>query len=337
MRTIEERLADYASDLERASATAATRPAKGRGRTMTLIAVAAVTIAAIAFVVQRTADSPASDRPAITPEPSPSGVPYVPSSVAIAVGEPTTYEQWYNAIVERETPTSLAERFGVTVDALAITNGWADGADHVLTIGDTVHIPADALAVAEAMVSYVAEGDYGVGVSNDGHTICLLYRTEISGCDSREQGAVFTVLNGDGATTMVLYGVTTAPNPGLQASPGTPIPALKVSERINGLLAFISTDLPLDFQGTFIALDGEETVATMPWPPVAPLGASGCTYTVQSGDSPKRVAAMFGVTLQEMGAANLNTPGYRNFVVGIIINIPNCVPPTPSAANTAGG
>ena len=44
-----------------------------------------------------------------------------------------------------------------------------------------------------------------------------------------------------------------------------------------------------------------------------------------------------GLDVAGQNIANLNTPGYRNFVVGIIINIPNCVPPTPSAANTAGG
>jgi len=70
--------------------------------------------------------------------------------------------------------------------------------------------------------------------------------------------------------------------------------------------------------------------AIMPYPttttiPTAPPTTEPCVrekYTVQSGDSPSRVANKFDVTLQELGAANTKTQGYRNFVVGIEINIP---------------
>ena len=45
-------------------------------------------------------------------------------------------------------------------------------------------------------------------------------------------------------------------------------------------------------------------------------------YTIAVGDSPTRVANRFGVTLQQLGAVNLHTSGYKNFVVGVEINIP---------------
>ena len=70
--------------------------------------------------------------------------------------------------------------------------------------------------------------------------------------------------------------------------------------------------------------------AIVPYPttttiPTAPPTTEPCVrekYTVQSGDSPSRVANKFDVTLQELGAANTKTQGYRSFVVGIEINIP---------------
>lgn len=45
-------------------------------------------------------------------------------------------------------------------------------------------------------------------------------------------------------------------------------------------------------------------------------------YTVQPGDNPTAVANSFGVTLQEMDAANVNTPDYGLFQVGLQLAIP---------------
>ena len=45
-------------------------------------------------------------------------------------------------------------------------------------------------------------------------------------------------------------------------------------------------------------------------------------YTIQSGDSPTKVANKYGITMQQLGAANVKTRGYKNFVVGVEINIP---------------
>ena len=70
--------------------------------------------------------------------------------------------------------------------------------------------------------------------------------------------------------------------------------------------------------------------AIMPFPTTTTIATAPPTtepcirekYTVQTGDSPNRVATKFDVTLQQLGAVNVNTKGYRNFVVGIEINIP---------------
>lgn len=47
------------------------------------------------------------------------------------------------------------------------------------------------------------------------------------------------------------------------------------------------------------------------------------TYVIAAGDTTRiKVADRFGITYQQMDAANANTPGYANFVVGTPITIP---------------
>jgi len=54
-------------------------------------------------------------------------------------------------------------------------------------------------------------------------------------------------------------------------------------------------------------------------------GGSGCapgSYVIQAGDLPSRVAQKFDVTLEQLDAANVNTQGYKSFIVGVTIVIP---------------
>ena len=54
-------------------------------------------------------------------------------------------------------------------------------------------------------------------------------------------------------------------------------------------------------------------------------GGDNCaagTYVIQEGDLPSRVAAKFDVTLEQLDAANVNTQGYKAFIVGVTIVIP---------------
>jgi len=46
------------------------------------------------------------------------------------------------------------------------------------------------------------------------------------------------------------------------------------------------------------------------------------THVVKAGESPGLVADKYGVSLQALGLVNLDTEGYRAFLVGITINIP---------------
>jgi LysM repeat protein len=60
-------------------------------------------------------------------------------------------------------------------------------------------------------------------------------------------------------------------------------------------------------------------------PPGTPAPQAGCptTYTITASDTTRiKVAGRFGITYQEMDAANANTPGYASFVVGTPITIP---------------
>ncbi len=57
----------------------------------------------------------------------------------------------------------------------------------------------------------------------------------------------------------------------------------------------------------------------------AAANASGCTtgsYVILDGDLPGRVAKKFDVTVAQLDAANANTSGYKNFIVGVTIVIP---------------
>lgn len=56
-----------------------------------------------------------------------------------------------------------------------------------------------------------------------------------------------------------------------------------------------------------------------------PATGDGCptTYVIQDGDTTRiGVADQFGITYQEMDAANVGTPGYQNFIPGTEIVIP---------------
>jgi LysM repeat protein len=57
-------------------------------------------------------------------------------------------------------------------------------------------------------------------------------------------------------------------------------------------------------------------------PPAGSVTTDAIQYTIQRGDSPGRVAKRFGITLSALTQANLNTPGYTGFLVGVKIIIP---------------
>jgi LysM repeat protein len=53
----------------------------------------------------------------------------------------------------------------------------------------------------------------------------------------------------------------------------------------------------------------------------------GCTHTVVANDNPTRVAKQYGITVDELAAANAGNPAYQNFLIGSSLSIPangNC-------------
>lgn len=70
---------------------------------------------------------------------------------------------------------------------------------------------------------------------------------------------------------------------------------------------------------------GTEPVTPAVTTTTAPTDSNGCTtgsYTIVDGDLPGRVAKKFDVTVEQLDAANANTSGYKNFIVGVTIVIP---------------
>ena len=96
---------------------------------------------------------------------------------------------------------------------------------------------------------------------------------------------------------------------------------------------------------------GSSAFATLPptqsttIPAVTTLPAEGSTsavaqeYTVVAGDVPVNVAKRFGITLEALSLANVDTPGYGSFFVGLVIKIPEGAlvpgPTTTAAPSTA--
>lgn len=65
------------------------------------------------------------------------------------------------------------------------------------------------------------------------------------------------------------------------------------------------------------------TTTTLPGPVLPGQMTTDITfYTVVGGDTPSGVASRYGVTLAQLDAANIDTPGYPAFLVGIQIKIP---------------
>lgn len=70
---------------------------------------------------------------------------------------------------------------------------------------------------------------------------------------------------------------------------------------------------------------GSGDPAATPPPTQTTLPPGECAegrYTLVDGDFPNKVARQFDITLDQLNAANANTPGYTSFIVGTEIVIP---------------
>lgn len=86
------------------------------------------------------------------------------------------------------------------------------------------------------------------------------------------------------------------------------------------------------------AVTPQSTLVPDPAQPVTPAQttttlaglASNCIagkYTIEDGDLPSTVAAKFDVSIEQLNAANADTKGYKNFIVGVEIIIPKASAP----------
>jgi LysM repeat protein len=90
---------------------------------------------------------------------------------------------------------------------------------------------------------------------------------------------------------------------------------LKIKIPVGATIPSASTDTTT----TTTASTPSETTTTLAG------GGSNCTqgsYTIVAGDLPGTVATKFDVTVAQLDEANVNTSGYKNFIVGVKIIIP---------------
>jgi LysM repeat protein len=57
-------------------------------------------------------------------------------------------------------------------------------------------------------------------------------------------------------------------------------------------------------------------------PPSSEAAGTGCMHTVVANDNPTRVANKYGITVDELAAANAGNPAYQHFQLGSQLNIP---------------
>lgn len=84
---------------------------------------------------------------------------------------------------------------------------------------------------------------------------------------------------------------------------------------------------------TLATAPGDSSASPTSEPPPTTLPAP--VYVLQSGDSPSKVAAQFGLMLEDLAAYNEGWPAYQRFVAGSVIWVgppPTSAPPTPTTA-----
>jgi len=112
---------------------------------------------------------------------------------------------------------------------------------------------------------------------------------------------------------------------------GTPLLgaiALAVTLSGCGEAATVSTSTVINLESTnyFTIPPTPSTIATTTTAPPPPMPGQPTVdvtlYQVQPGDSQSLVADLYNITLDQLNAANFDTPGYEAFLVGITIKIP---------------
>ena len=114
----------------------------------------------------------------------------------------------------------------------------------------------------------------------------------------------------------------------LVVTPVVTVLALAVGLSGCGQAATASTSTVLNLEGTnYVTIpptpSTTPTTTTLPGPLLPGQVTTDITlYTVEGGDTRSGVASKYGITLEALDAANLETIGYPAFLVGITIKIP---------------
>ena len=134
--------------------------------------------------------------------------------------------------------------------------------------------------------------------------------TEITEYTIKDGDVPFTVANKFGITLDALN-LANADTSGYSAF----YVGLKIKIPVGATIPSASTDTTTTVGGA----TPSETTTTLAG------GGSNCTqgsYTIVEGDLPGTVATKFDVTVAQLDEANVNTKGYKNFIVGVKIIIP---------------
>jgi LysM repeat protein len=215
---------------------------------------------------------------------------------------------------------AIAERYGVDPLEIAVANEWDDGADHTLIPGEVIVIPLDvgvALPITTAPMASLPASHDGTGRACEDATATVPCPTASPTTPVATDVFATTapplpvpansfrctgVLGSDGAFEYLATCDTIGPDGAVEPGPVVAAPTV-VPTTAPGTVPMPSTVPPTTALAATIDADGR------------------VLYTVQPGDNPAGVAAMYGITVQELIAAN--DPDVMNtFLVGATLIIP---------------
>ncbi|MEO6571973.1 MAG: LysM peptidoglycan-binding domain-containing protein [Ilumatobacteraceae bacterium] len=131
----------------------------------------------------------------------------------------------------------------------------------------------------------------------------------------------YTVVSNDSVSKIAgLYNITMDVLVNFNAWPEGTSHSLQVGDKVlippNAIVPGTATN-----DTTAPATDGGGETAT-PTVTSAPAAGTACQHTVVENDNPTRVAKQYGITVDELAAANNGNPAYSNFLLGSKLNIP---------------
>lgn len=238
----------------------------------------------------------------------------VPTTTIVVTATGVEYE-----VQDGDSLFDIAERYGVGPLEIAVANEWDDGADHTLIPGEVIVIPLDvgfAVPITTAPIASHPPMTTVSGPCEDatGTVPCptapptTLVATDVFATTApplpvpANSFRCTGVLGNDGAFEYLAACDTIGPDGAVEPGPIVGAPTV-VPTTTPGTFPMPSTVPPTTALAATIDADGR------------------VLYTVQPGDNPAGVAAMYGITVQELIAAN--DPDVMNtFLVGATLIIP---------------